>query len=131
MTDETQHRRSYGFWLAAGLLVAPMLYVLSIGPAAYFVERTGAGEEAASIIYAAQEAADLVHPAVGALGKVSRMPTLPRNRKVLSGENRPAGTPRARDSSSHLLMQEAVANHGIVRISCPPWTRQKQTMHTL
>jgi hypothetical protein len=52
MSDETRARRSYGFWLAVALMLALVLYTLSVGPAVYLVERTGTGLEAARTVYA-------------------------------------------------------------------------------
>jgi hypothetical protein len=52
MSDETQQRRGYGFWVVLALVLAPVVYVLSVGPAAYILERTGGtGEELAEVIY--------------------------------------------------------------------------------
>jgi hypothetical protein len=50
MSDETQQRRRYGLWIA--LVLAPVLYVLSFGPAIYVVKRTGTGQGAARTVYA-------------------------------------------------------------------------------
>jgi hypothetical protein len=52
MADETQVRRRYGLWIALALVLAPVLYMLSAGPAVYLVERTGTGDDAARIVYA-------------------------------------------------------------------------------
>jgi hypothetical protein len=41
MADEVQERRSYWFWIVAGLLVAPLFYTLSVGPAVYIGMRSG------------------------------------------------------------------------------------------
>jgi hypothetical protein len=51
MSDETKARRGYGFWVAAGVVLAPLLYALSVGPAAYLVERTDTGRVVADIAY--------------------------------------------------------------------------------
>jgi hypothetical protein len=51
MSEEARARRSYGFWVAAGVALAPMLYVWSVGPAAYLVERTDTGRVVADIAY--------------------------------------------------------------------------------
>jgi hypothetical protein len=41
MADETQEPRRHGVWVA--LLLVPILYTLSIGPAHYFIRRTDKG----------------------------------------------------------------------------------------
>jgi hypothetical protein len=55
MSDETRSRRSYWFWLAVALMVAPVLYILSVGPVVYVIERTGTGDDAARVVYAPLE----------------------------------------------------------------------------
>jgi hypothetical protein len=55
MSDETRARRSYWYWLAVALVLAPVLYTLSAGPAVYLVERTGTGDDAARVVYAPLE----------------------------------------------------------------------------
>ena len=52
MSDETRSRRSYWLWIALALMLAPVLYVLSVGPAAYLVARAGKGERTVQVIYA-------------------------------------------------------------------------------
>jgi hypothetical protein len=52
MSEETQARRSYGFWVAVALPLALLLYTLSVGPAAYVVVRTGKGMEMGRLVYA-------------------------------------------------------------------------------
>jgi hypothetical protein len=52
VSDETHERRGYGYWLVSALVLAPVLYVLSVGPAIYVVKRTGIGQGAARIVYA-------------------------------------------------------------------------------
>jgi hypothetical protein len=54
MSDETQQRRGYGFWVVFALVLAPLLYTLSVGlgPAAYLVGRAGKGEGTVQVIYA-------------------------------------------------------------------------------
>jgi hypothetical protein len=37
MSDETQERQRYGFWVGLALVLAPLLYTLSGGLAAYLV----------------------------------------------------------------------------------------------
>jgi hypothetical protein len=44
--------RRFGVWVWLALLTVPVLYVLSIGPAAMFVEKTGVGVEAVAVVYA-------------------------------------------------------------------------------
>jgi hypothetical protein len=51
MSDEARARRGYGFWVVAGVLVALVIYFLSLGPAVYFVQRTGTGRETAGVVY--------------------------------------------------------------------------------
>jgi hypothetical protein len=52
MSDETRSRRSYWLWIALALVLAPVLYTLSVGPAAYLVGRAGKGEGTVQVIYA-------------------------------------------------------------------------------
>ena len=51
MADESRERRSYWFWLAVALVLAPVLYMLSCGPVAYMVERTDTGRTVADVAY--------------------------------------------------------------------------------
>lgn len=48
--NEAGHRSNWWVWL--WLLAVPVLYVLSAGPAALIVDRTGSGEEVAEVVYA-------------------------------------------------------------------------------
>jgi hypothetical protein len=43
MSDETQERRRYGLWVALALVLVPILYTLSMGPAHYLIRRTEKG----------------------------------------------------------------------------------------
>jgi hypothetical protein len=52
MTDETQARRSYWFWIGVLLPPAVLLYTLSLGPVVYLAERSGTGRETANTVYA-------------------------------------------------------------------------------
>ena len=45
MNDETQAQRGYGFRVAVGLVLAPVLCDLSIGPTVFIVERAGRGRK--------------------------------------------------------------------------------------
>ena len=54
MTDERQ--KTVGWWgVVLALLLLPVLYVVSAGPAIAVVDRTGKGEEVFEIIYAPLE----------------------------------------------------------------------------
>jgi hypothetical protein len=52
MADEAAVRRGYGFWIVAGLVLAPLLYTLSVGPAVYVAMRSGSRPDTLRTIYA-------------------------------------------------------------------------------
>jgi hypothetical protein len=51
MSDE-QEKTSRTWWLILCAAMLPVLYVLSVGPAAYVIERTRSGQEAGRLFYA-------------------------------------------------------------------------------
>jgi hypothetical protein len=55
MSDETQAGRRYGLWIALALVLAPLLYTLSVGPVVDIVERNDTGLEAARVVYSPLE----------------------------------------------------------------------------
>jgi hypothetical protein len=52
MADEPTKTRRAGWPIVCALIALPLLYTLSVGPAAYLVERTGTGSELAHGVYA-------------------------------------------------------------------------------
>jgi hypothetical protein len=52
VSDEKQEGRRYGYWLAMALALTPVLYTLSVGPAVYVAERSGAGLDPLRVVYA-------------------------------------------------------------------------------
>jgi hypothetical protein len=52
MRDEKQEGGRYGYWLAIALALTPVLYTLSVGPAAYLIAKTEWGLEVGRMFYA-------------------------------------------------------------------------------